>query len=247
MANQKVYIHEFVDIIGQGRARYMHHMTANWVPVAQRERGQRCFGVWGTVGSTGRWPEVVNLWEEDGWHGLARSFAHELSHPGLQDPSLAAWWAEAARFRRGGVDRLLQPAPWSPTIEELTRDGVCGVVYAHELVQLEPGGSPRYLERLASHGVPALQTLGLSLVGAFETALVNDSECVVIWAIPSWECWAEFEIAQRVDPGIADWREQTRDLALDWQRTLLVDAPLAPLRTGRQPRESDRRPLDEIH
>ena len=33
--NDKVYIHELIDIIGHNRARYMHHMTANWCPVAR--------------------------------------------------------------------------------------------------------------------------------------------------------------------------------------------------------------------
>ena len=40
MANDKVYIHEFIDVIGHNRARYMHHMTANWCPVARQERNQ---------------------------------------------------------------------------------------------------------------------------------------------------------------------------------------------------------------
>ena len=26
--NEKIYIHEFIDIIGHARAKYMHHMTA---------------------------------------------------------------------------------------------------------------------------------------------------------------------------------------------------------------------------
>ena len=80
MSNDKVYIHELINIIGTGRARYMHHMTANWCPTARAERNQHCYGVWGTVGSTGRWPEVVNMWELDGWDGLAANFDHELSH-----------------------------------------------------------------------------------------------------------------------------------------------------------------------
>ena len=37
-ANEKVYIHELIDIIGHNRARYMHHMTANWCPIAREER-----------------------------------------------------------------------------------------------------------------------------------------------------------------------------------------------------------------
>ena len=87
--NPKIYIHEFIDIIGHNRAKYMHHMTANWVPVGIEERNMRCFGVWATVGSTGRWPEVVNMWELDGWDGLAANFAHETAGGRDQDPSLA--------------------------------------------------------------------------------------------------------------------------------------------------------------
>ena len=126
MTNNKIYIHEFIDIIGHNRANYMHHMTANFSPMAQRDRNQLCYGVWGTVGTTRRWPEVVNMWEEDGWDGMASSFRHEFNHPTLQDPALAAWWARAAQFRRSGVDRLILPAEWTRTIEELCADGVRG-------------------------------------------------------------------------------------------------------------------------
>ncbi len=126
MANDKVYIHEFIDIIGHNRARYMHHMTANWCPVARDERNQLCLGVWGTVGSTGRWPEVVNMWELDGWDGLVGNFDHEFTHATLQDPSLAEWWSVAASLRRGGVDRIVVPEPWTRPVDELIADGVRG-------------------------------------------------------------------------------------------------------------------------
>ena len=136
--NDKVYIHELIDIIGHNRARYMHHMTANWVPVAIEERNQLCFGVWATVGSTGRWPEVVNMWELDGWDGLVGNFSHELVGAGAQDPSLAEWWAVAASLRRGGIDRIVVPEPWTRSIETLVADGVRGEVYSHELVRGSP-------------------------------------------------------------------------------------------------------------
>ena len=145
--NQKVYIHEFIDIIGHNRARYMHHMTANWCPVAREERNQLCFGVWGTVGSTGRWPEVVNMWELDGWDGLVANFEHEFTHATLQDPSLAEWWAVAASLRRGGVDRIVVPEPWTRSIDELVAAGVRGEVYAHELVKVPIGSAPRVPRR----------------------------------------------------------------------------------------------------
>ena len=89
MPGPRVYIHEFIDILGHNRARYMYHMTANWGPVGRVERNQLCFGVWGVVGSTGRWPQVVNLWEYEDWAALGRNFEVELTGSGLQDPSLA--------------------------------------------------------------------------------------------------------------------------------------------------------------
>ncbi|MCH2171408.1 NIPSNAP family containing protein [Myxococcota bacterium] len=246
MANDKIYIHEVIDIIGHNRARYMHHMTANWSPIAQVERNQLCFGVWGVVGSTKRWPEVVNLWEEDGLDGMASSFRHEFNHASLQNPSLAEWWAEAAKYRNSGVDRLLRPAPWTRTIRELNAAEIRGEAYAHEIVQIEPGHSPDYLDLVRDVGVGAYGEFDFELVGAFETLMVNDSECIVIWAIPSWEAWAEFERAQRSAANILGWRKAIRGIAHDWHRFLLVDSPLCPLRTGRQPEEGDRRPLDEI-
>ncbi|MCU1352174.1 MAG: family containing protein, partial [Acidimicrobiales bacterium] len=134
--NDRVYIHELIDIRGHHRAAYMHHMTANWSPLAQEQRHQLCYGVWSLLGSTGAWPQTVNMWEEDGWAGLAESFGREAVGAGAQDPALERWWAKAADFRRGGFDRLMVPAPWTRTIEQLCADGVRGDVHAHELVKV---------------------------------------------------------------------------------------------------------------
>lgn len=252
--NDKVYIHELIDIIGHNRSRYMHHMTANWCPVAREERNQLCLGVWGTVGSTGAWPQVVNMWELDGWDGLADNFAHELSNANLQDPSLAEWWSVAASLRRGGVDRIVVPEPWTRSVNELIADGVRAEVYAHELIAVAPGRSPELLAAVAELAVPAHAELGIDNVGAFRVAMVNDSECIVIWAIPDWATWATLEQAwlagrsgNEVAGGpFARWRTATLAMGADWRRSLLVDSPLNPLRIGRQPDETDRIPLDQL-
>lgn len=248
--NDKVYIHELIDIIGHNRAKYFHHMTANWCPVAREERNQLCFGVWGTVGSTGSWPEVVNVWELDGWDGLVRNFEHELSHGSLQDPSLAEWWAVAASLRRGGIDRIVVPEPWTQPIEELTAAGVRGDVYAHELVALPAGAAPAFLAAVHDTGLGAYEALGLESVAAFRVAMVDDTEAILIWAIPDWPTWAAFEQAalgaSEDAAALTAWRATCREVGAVTKRTLLVDAPLAPLRTGRQPQVEDRRPLDAV-
>ena len=236
MANGKVYIHEFIDIIGHNRANYMHHMTANWSPLAQEERGQLCFGVWSLIGSTGRWPQVVNLWQEEGLDGLARSFERETGGRGAYDPKLEKWWAKAFEFRSGGFDRIMLPAPWQPTIEQLTADGVRGAVYAHDLVKVRAGAASELLER--ARVAPAGDW---TLIGAFTTAMVNDDEALLLWAIPTFASWA----AGEADSDLAAWKVAQRDIVESWQRVLLVDAPLSPFRTGRQPQRSDRTDWEE--
>jgi hypothetical protein len=228
----------------------MHHMTANWCPVARDERNQLCLGVWGTVGSTGRWPEVVNMWELEGWDGLVGNFAHEFTHATLQDPSLAEWWSIAASLRRGGVDRIVVPEPWTRPVGELIADGVRGEVYAHELVAVPAGTAPAFLAAVRDVAVDAHAALGLELVGAYRVAMVNDSECLVIWAVPDWSTWAAVEqawlVAAEGSGPLAPWRKVTLDLGADWRRSLLVDSPLSPLRIGRQPEVTDRIPLDDL-
>lgn len=244
--NDKVYIHELIDILGHNRARYLHHMTANWVPVAIEERNQKCFGVWATVGSTGRWPEVVNVWELDGWDGLVANFSHELSGSALQDPSLAEWWSVAASLRRGGFDRIVVPEPWTDPIDGLVAKQVRGEVYAHELFTTPPGRSGELLEGIAARARPAARELGATPVGAFNVAMVNNGEAIVIWAFPDWATWASYEQAWATGGAMAPWASELAANGVNLRRTLMVDAPLAPLRIGRQPTVADRRPLDEI-
>ena len=243
--NEKVYIHEFIDIIGHNRARYMHHMTANFSPMAQEDRNQLCFGVWGIVGTTRGWPEVLNIWEEDGFEGLATSFRHEFNHATLQDPKLAKWWAEAADYRRHGDDRVLVPAPWSPTITQLCEAGVHGETYAHEQIHVPPGTAREFLEVVAQEAVAAYEPFGWTLAGAWETAMVNESECFLLWAIPEWEHWSGFEQAAIADSPLRRAQRALTDRITGFHRFLLVDAPLCPFRTGRQPTRDDRTGWEE--
>jgi hypothetical protein len=241
-ANQHAYIHEFVDIVGPHRADYLHHMAANWSPRARESRGQQLFGIWAVLGSTARWPRVVNLWEERDWHGLARSFEGEAVGPGLQDPDLERWWRVAAGFRSGGRDRLLEPAPWSPPIDRLCADGpIRAACTAHDLIRLERGAAPEHLDAIRAGEAVALEAFGWRLVGAFTNALRDDDECVVLWSIPTWSAWADGQVARRTDRGLRSWLATARAAEVDRERTLLVDGPLSPLRTGRQPQRSDRR------
>ena len=247
--NDAVYIHEFIDIRGHHRADYLHHMAANWSPHAQEARDQKLFGIWSVLGSTGGWPQVVNLWEERGFDGLASSFAGEAVGPGAQDPVLAEWWAAAAEFRSGGFDRLVVPAAWTPTIDEHCAAGTSGVAYAHEVLRVEAGANWDVLDVIDERGREIYGHFGLTPVGGWATAMVDDDEVIVVWAIPRWEAWAAFEQAHlpgaddlRGAAALTDWRQATRGVVTGRHRILLVNGPLSPLRTGRQPAVGDQRP-----
>jgi len=179
----------------------------------------------------------VNLWEENGFDGLAESWAHETGHAAMQDPKLAQWWARAAEFRSGGVDRILVPAPWTSPIAGLLAAGVTGVVYAHELVRVRPGQATRYLDGVAELAPKVTEAHGWQVAGAWHTAMSDDSECLVLWAIPTWKQWADFERQALRTPHLGRPRGVE---TLSAERILLVDAPLSPLRTGRQPSREDR-------
>ena len=210
MPNEKIYIHELIDVIGHNRARYMHHMTANWCPVGRAERNQRCFGVWATVGSTGAWPQVVNLWELDGWEGLAANFEHELVGRRRAGPVARG----VVGGRGGAAPRRPRPDRRARAVEpddrradrcrreaaRCTRTSSCACPV---------GGARGFLDALAVSGRSAVEALGLRCVGAFRVAMATDTEAIVIWAIPDLATWAAFERAWD-DGALAPWRRRAR-------------------------------------
>ncbi len=234
--NTNVYIHEYIDIILQGRPQYFEHMTTGWSR-GMAERSMKCFGVWGTFGSTAAWPEVINMWELPGWEGMARNFKIETNHPSMQNPELKKWWDEAQKLRSGGYDRLMVPAPYSPTAAQMAANKriVGSRVFYHERIDTVPGMARTYLSMLEQEWIPVARELGMELTGAFRTALRNDSECVVIWAIREWEDWADIQIANETSEKVAAWRRKTDGIAIDWMSHCMTSAPASPTHTGKQP------------
>jgi len=205
------------------------------------------------VGSTGRWPQVVNIWEYDSWDDLAHNFEVELVGSGHRDPMLEEWWTEAAKFRTGGEDRILVAHHDSPGIEQwCARGGTGAVAYLHETTRTSVGAAPLICDELVVATAEQRRAQGLELVGAFRVAMRADDEVLAIWAVPDWATWARVEAATDAaaaitpdsDPSAAGVSSAGPILSLE--RLLLVDAELSPLRIGRQPIAADRRSLDEF-
>ena len=159
----------------------------------------------------------------------------------MQDAKLEKWWNEAAGYRSGGFDRMMIPAPWTRTIEELTADGVRGAVYAHEMVTVAPGTAADFLELVRAQMLPAYSGAGFELVAAMRTSMIDESECLLIWAIPTGTRGRASSCTIN-DPDatgpLRDWQATLYTRSTSFRRFLMLDAPLSPLQIGRQPARS---------
>ena len=232
MAERNLYLHEVIDIVGEGAMRYMEH-TVGFNADAAADRGLELLGTWYTMGSTGRWPQVVNMWEcVDGWSGWRRLMeATNLRR--TRNPELVEWWQEALKARSGGFDRLLGAAPGCPSLADLRAGAVSGSVFVHEISEVQPGAAFDYLAAVRETRAPLLADHGHALVGLYEV-LMNDVEVVTIWASDP----AGHEALMRAadsgnDERFAAWHEQARAAGRKrWREELMTPHPDTLLSRG---------------
>ena len=202
-------------------------------------------GTWQQSGSTGEWPRVVNLWEMAGFDGWAEILEYQYAG-GRQPGPLRSWWAKALEYRSGGVDRILEPAPWSPTRAELIERGTRGLATVQEVTTVRAGMVEHYLEAVASHWLPFAAARGLTLVGAWRTAM-RDTEAVLFWSLPTLRDFTRHLRDLRTAPESRAWLDVARTWRTDYRETLLVPSvwcvthPAWKEPARRQPRRTHRR------
>jgi hypothetical protein len=180
VAPRNLYLHETVDIVGQGQYDYMECVRrepTNAMPDMLTLQGT--FFVCAVGG--GRWPQVVNIWDvgERGWDGWATNV--DRLNLKRRKAFYGDWWDEAAQWRTGGFDRLCGGVPGSPTTPELAASGVRGTLFVQELLTVRPGTALEYLSRVIDVQAPLWQEHGHELTGAYEVLSAPD-EVVVVWA-----------------------------------------------------------------
>jgi len=217
MPNPNLYLHEIIHIIGTGSEPYKRHTGM------RRAAGGRrvpLVGTWQQSGSTGAWPRVVNLWEMAGWDAWADILEYQYSGVG-QPGALRKWWTEATRWRSGGFDRILEPAPYCPTRQELIERHLRGRAFIQEIVTTLPGQAEHYLEAVASRWLPVAERRGLTLAGAYRTAM-RDTEAVLLWSLPTLRDYTrhlrDFWSARET----REWAEAARAWRTDYRETLLI-------------------------
>src|SRR5262249_19306342 len=135
--------------------------------------------------------------------------------------ALRKWWAKATTYRSGGFDRILEPAPFSPTRAALIERGVRGLVSLQEIATVKPGTAERYLDALATRWLDVATDRGLSLVGAWRTPM-RDSAAVVLWSLPTSAALTRHLGTLGRDAATRDWLERAREWRVDYRETFLV-------------------------
>jgi hypothetical protein len=208
-----LYLHEIIDIIGTGQEPYLQS-------VGERARHSeaagisRLMGTWKVIGSTHRWPRVVNLWEMDGWAHWAAALERQFV-PDAADPHLAPWWAKATEWRSGGFDRILEPTAYSPSRAEIADRGIRAGVCVQTIVQLLPGLRASYLDAVGETLVPLLAARDLTLLGAYAAPMRPD-EAVLLWAAPDFRHLCNLYAERHGDAALRHWSERVTR----WRREL---------------------------
>jgi hypothetical protein len=198
-----LYLHEIIDIVGTGQEPYLK-TVAERARHSEREGISRLFGTWKVIGSTNRWPRVVNMWEMDDWDDWADALERQFL-PAKTDAGLAPWWAKATEWRSGGFDRILEPTAYSPTCDALRRQNLRAWVCVHTVAQLAPGKRDAYLTAIGDTLLPMLEARGLVLMGAYAVPMRTD-EAVLLWAAPDFRHLCKLYAERERDAALAEWR-----------------------------------------
>jgi hypothetical protein len=207
-----LYLHEIIDIVGTGQEAYLK-TVAERARHSAGERISRLMGTWKVIGSTNRWPRVVNMWEMDDWDHWAEALERQFL-PAKTDRALAPWWAKATEWRSGGFDRILEPTPYSPTCATLRQQNLRAWVCVHTIVQLAPGRRAAYLAAVGDTLTPVLAARGLVLMGAYAVPMRTD-EAVLLWAASDFRNLCRLYAERERDAELQQWRAGVTD----WRQT----------------------------
>lgn len=219
MANACLYLHETIDIVGTGSEGYKAHTGR--LGTHRTDGGAPLIGTWQQSGSTGSWPTVVNLWEMQGWDHWAEILERQYTRASGQEAKLKRWWTEATKFRSGGFDRILEPAPFCPTRGQLLDAGVRGRAVLQEVATVKAGRAERYLDAVAARWRGVAKQRGLTLIGAYRTAM-RDTEAVLLWSLPDFRTFTRHLSTVSTDRTVRRWMEHAHTWRVDYRETLLV-------------------------
>jgi hypothetical protein len=238
------YLHETVRLArNAGSLSYMASVLEYGSPPAPDPTGGdrptlpervRLLGTFYTAAVTGRWPEVVNVWECPG--GLFGGWRSMLGvYHGLA-PEI--FWSREEDNRLGGEGIALAAAPGCPSLADLVARGVQARLVVQHLATVRPGTADDYAAALRDEWVPIATDHGHTLVGLYTGTYRRDQVCLLLAtdedARVELQAAADAALghdeAAVADPRIPRWWARAREFLVgDWHEQLLVPYPGTPL------------------
>jgi len=230
---RKLYLHEVIDIVGDKAVEYMEQSVLGFHTDSAADRGLELYGTFYVMGSTGRWPQVVSVWEmPDGWDSWER-LCSSTNLRREANTELNEWWVRALERRSGGFDRLLGAMPGTKSIADIQAESIKGTVFVHELTTVPPGTAGEYLSAVGEDWAPVRAEYGHTLVGLWEV-LMSDSEVCTLWATSLEDhvrlgkaydsAWGFCE-GEDGDRRLVLWDEERARRTTCWREELLVPCP----------------------
>jgi hypothetical protein len=221
-----IYLHELVNVVPTRAEDYLdsmaeHHGTGRQ---ARGEAGDSMLGLFTVLEASGTWPLAVNLWQNGTWLRQAQMLQSQFE-PRAQNPELKKWWLANLDLRTGGFDRVVESTAYSLDVAGLRAKGVAGELFLHQIVRVGAGRVADYLDALGTEGLPAIESAGAQLVGAYRVCMY-DHEAIVILAFRTARDLARFQNAWHGgDPGggLRRWRAR-EDAFVHGKETLLMKA-----------------------
>jgi len=203
--NPKIYLHEIIRTVPGREEPYAASVLSLHHDPGRHEGGRDAPGTLGqfrTAQTSGAWPSVINIWENT-WAGQVGNFSRQFQDS-RRDTNMEDWWNRNLHLRRGGYDRLLIPAGYSPTRAELRERDVRAEVFVHEIAWLPFGEPETYLRELERLLLPAARRCGVELIGAFRVAL-RPRQVLTLLGAREWAGLAALLDAAESDADLRAW------------------------------------------
>lgn len=194
-------------------------------PTGPKYRGQ--VGLFRTAEVSGLWPKVINLWGERDWRGFVDNLKGQFTD--TRHVAMEEWWNRNLSLRRGGFDRVLLPATFSPDTIRLAQEGVKGRVFLHEIIQVPWGEVPNYLARLEREFLPAAQRHDWQLIGAYSVAM-RPREVLTVWGMREWRGFADLLAAAESESDLREWFAYRERTVTRSEELVLLAGRVNPLR-----------------
>jgi hypothetical protein len=182
-------------------------------------------GLFRTAEVSGTWPKVINLWGPREWRQLVSDLKRQFTD--ARDVDMEDWWNRNLTLRKGGFDRVLVPAGFSPDPGQLQRARTKGRVFLHDLAKLPWGEAPNYLARLEREFLPAAERHGWQLIGAYLVAM-RPREVLTVWGMREWQVLADLLAAAETEPDLAEWFAYRAQVLTENEELVLIPGRINP-------------------